>query len=707
MRVLLSAPRRTAAFPNYEGTLAVYGVSTYSFELHKKTTEIRVLDIDNGQSRLITNEEKTSAPNWVGFGNDILWLTSGDKGTEIKIGDADRFGHSYVAGLVKGSISDIKLRVLDENRVAVAIVSKAAPDGSIYNKEDDLKKRSSAMLYDSVMVRHWDTYVTPNKNAIFHGILQRGKPHITESRGRFQLGKLTNLLKDTRLESPIPPFGGADNFDLDSNGVGFVARDPDLPAAFNTKSNFYYVGIEDTATGIVYQDPVKIEVKGLEGASTSPALEPGGKKAAYLQMKQNGYESDRNRIVLVSDLTKADSAVEITESKNEEKVWDRSPGSITWGGDGSTLFLVAEDEGRGILFQFEIPGNSRDTVLPPKPDSHSGSVSDVRLLGTESSHLFLSSNSLIDNSVYSTLDVQATAEAKVINSNSRNGTLFGLSRDQISEIWFDGATNGQKVHAWVLRPSDFNREKTYPLAYLIHGGPQGSWEDSWSTRWNPAVFAEQGYVVVTPNPTGSTGYGQSFTDAIANEWGGLPYQDLVKGFEFIKANLTYVDTTRAVALGASYGGYMMAWLEGQDLGKEFKALVCHDGSLNIPGQLASDEQYFPNHDFGGSFVTGKGNMTEWEKWNPVKHVDKWKTPMLVIHNELDYRLPISEGLSMFNVLQERGIKSRFLTFPDENHWVLREENSLIWHTVVLNWINRFVGLPEYKDERELGLEVQN
>ena len=205
-----------------------------------------MLDISSGQSRLITNEEKTSSPNWIGTGNEILWLQSGDKGvTEVKIGDADRVGQSYVAGVVKAPISDVKLKVLDEDRVAIAVVGQAAPDGSIFNKEDQPKMQSSAMLYDSVMVRHWDTYVTPNKNAIFHGILRRAKPHITESKGRYSLGNLTNVLKGSRLESPIPAFGGADHFDLSTKGVGFVARDPDLLAAFNTKSNFYYVGIEE------------------------------------------------------------------------------------------------------------------------------------------------------------------------------------------------------------------------------------------------------------------------------------------------------------------------------------------------------------------------------------------------------------------------------------------------------------------------------
>lgn len=189
----------------------------------------------------------------------------------------------------------------------------------------------------------------------------------------------------------------------------------------------------------------------------------------------------------------------------------------------------------------------------------------------------------------------------------------------------------------MVKPSTFDPSKKYPLAYLIHGGPQGAWNDQWSTRWNPAVFAEQGYVVITPNPTGSTGYGQAFTDAIKESWGGRPYEDLVAGFEYIKSNLSYVDTDRAVALGASYGGYMMNWMQGHALGKEFKALMCHDGVFSIANQMSSDEQYFPNHDLGGPYYKA---MKTWDKWDPSRFVGEWETPMLVIHNALDYRLPI-------------------------------------------------------------------
>jgi pre-mRNA-splicing helicase BRR2 len=200
--------------------------------------------------------------------------------------------------------------------------------------------------------------------------------------------------------------------------------------------------------------------------------------------------------------------------------------------------------------------------------------------------------------------------------------------------------------------------------------------------------------VVCPNPTGSTGYGQAFTDSIRNQWGGLPYEDLVKGFSYIEDSLPFVDTDKAVALGASYGGYMMNWIQGHSLGRKFKALVCHDGVFSMTAQLASDEQYFPVHDLGGPLWE---NQENYDRWDPSRFTSEWDTPMLVIHNELDYRLTIAEGLAMFNVLQMRGVESRFLSFPDENHWVLKQENSLVWHLVVINWINKFVGLPKLMD----------
>ena len=311
----------------------------------------------------------------------------------------------------------------------------------------------------------------PQRNALWHGILQRQKPHITENLGRYSLGKLTNVLSESGLDSPIPPFGGKDHFDIGLNGIGFVAKDPDLNPAMNTKSNFYYVSINTSAEVPIYSTPKKYGKEGIEGASSSPVLSPDGNSAAFLQMKENGYESDKNR-VLMSDLTTPSTTVELLESNDGKGLWDKSPGSVGWSSDGKALLLIAEDTGTSRLFKVDVLSDEQGTPELPIPlTPRAGHVDDVQYLGADSSYLFLSGSNLVDNSIYSILDPTGSAKAKVISSSSRNGAFFGLSQDQVSEIWFQGSSD--KVHAWVVKPSKFNSEQKYPLAYLIHGGPQG------------------------------------------------------------------------------------------------------------------------------------------------------------------------------------------------------------------------------------------
>ena len=470
--IVLSAPRRSSASPNSAGTLAVYTVSTYSFESHRKTSEIKVLDISSGTQSLVTNAEGISEPNWLGRGNELLWLQLGEDGqTQLVVGSADEVGKSYVAGLVPAPISDVKLKVVDADRVAIVASAKAKPDGSLYNKHDQPKKYSTGMLYESLMVRHWDHYVKPERNALWHGILQRQKPHITESLGRYSLGRLTNVLTGSGLESPIPAFGGKDHFDVGVNGIVFVAKDPELNPATNTKCNFYHVLIDTSAEGLTYSEPKKYGKEGVEGASSSPVLSSDGNSAAFLQMKENGYESDKNRIFL-SDLTTPTTTIELLQSNDGKGKWDRSPGSVSWSSDGKSLLLIAEDTGTSRLFKLDVPIDEQDALGLPVPlTPQAGHVDDAQSLGADSCHLFLSGSNLVDNSIYSILDPTGSAEAKVISSNSRNGSFFGLSLDQVSKIWFQGSS--EKVHAWVVKPSNFSSDRKYPLAYLVHGGPQG------------------------------------------------------------------------------------------------------------------------------------------------------------------------------------------------------------------------------------------
>jgi dipeptidyl aminopeptidase/acylaminoacyl peptidase len=603
----------------------------------------------------------------------------------------------------------LKLYTIEVGKIAVAVAGQANPDGSLHNPKDVPQSHSSARLYDSLFVRHWDSWIGKERNTLWTALLQQSAPRGPERKGRYSLIGFKNALKGTNLESPIPTFGGTNHFDISREGIVFVARDPDLDPATHTRCYAYFIPKTHLMDRLDQFKPVKLLVPWLQGSATSPVFSPDGKMIAALYQKTDGYESDKNRIVIFLNVDVSDKqaamapGIELLQSDDGKGAWDRSPSSVAWSVDGASLFVQAEEEGSGCLFEipFEPPSRPGRQPVTPRKLTSKGYVTDIFPAAANSDKLFVSGTSLVDSSVYYILDPSRPEDTTLISSATQAGNLFGLSESQVSSIWWRGA-NGHPIHAWEIRPSFFKAEHQYPLAYLVHGGPQGAWGDSWSTRWNPAVFAEQGYVVVAPNPTGSTGYGQAFTDAIRNEWGGLPYEDLVKGFEYIDKEIDYIDAGRAVALGASYGGYMMNWIQGHPLGRKFKALVCHDGVFSMTAQCASDEQYFPIHDLGGPLWR---RQEVWDKWDPSRFTENWSTPQLVIHSSLDYRLTVAEGLAAFNVLQMRGVKSLFLNFPDENHFVLKHENSLVWHQTVINFINQFTGLPPLLDMNgETGLD---
>lgn len=579
-----------------------------------------MLDIESGGSTLLYEDSSYSEPVWVD--NDtFFFLKSGDKGaTSLLLGRASRpsaepteiqtFGHG---------LSNLQVLKLKDGTIAIALTGLATPSGDPYTAElaESKKKKShsSARVYTKLFVRHWDAYVTEEKSAIWYGLIENygGAAAGSESYS-LSGGQLVNLLRDTGLESPVPSFGGTGDFALGPEGIAFVSRDPDHNDALTTITNLYYVPLKTyAAVATPPPKPLLIKTGDLQGYSASPAFSPNGSKIAFTRMQSKQYESDKPRLLLLSDVGAfvstygtASSDNDVTEyyaTEDGKGGWDARPDSILWNGDGSELFVTAELKGRNALFRLPSSPKAASTFgLPhvviggrelvsaddnelqtrirlgdPHADAFQplhghGSVVDVRLLGTNRSKLFVTMSSQVDNSLYTIVDpgllpnLPFPSEARrftmdVVSSQSRHGSTFGLSRNQLGEIWFQGAGD-YKVHALVVRPSNFydeeNKDKKWPLALLIHGGPQGAWADSWSTRWNPAVFAEQGYIVVTPNPTGSTSYGMALQDGIQNEWGGRPYEDIVKCVDYVEEKMPYVDMSRAVALGASYGGYMIS-----------------------------------------------------------------------------------------------------------------------------------------------------
>ncbi|KKK23456.1 hypothetical protein ARAM_003969 [Aspergillus rambellii] len=677
---LISAPRRSEVIPNPSGSVGLFSTSQYSFETHKTTAWWSVIDLKSGNIKVLTNDSNVSEIVWLTDWN-VLYINGTNSdipgGVELWVSSVSDMGKGYKAASLPAAFSGLKAVTTDTGDIKYVAYAQSYANGTAYNAELAETALSSARIYDSIYVRHWDYYLSTTFNAVFSGTLK--KDLHSKYHGAGGLKNLVSPIKNA--ESPSPPFGGSSDYDISPDGkwVAYKSKAPELPKANYTTSYIYLVPHNGSTDAYAINGPDDAP-QGIRGDSSSPGFSPDSKKLAYFQMEEETYESDRRTLYLYDIPNKSISAL----AKN----WDRSPDSLKWL-DGRSIIVGAEDKGRGNLFLITTNQATDDYV--PARLTNAGYALAYYILPSKDllvtgSNLWTSWNVYITSSIPKGGVVKTLALASEIDAE-----LSGLGPSDVDEVYFAG--NWTDIQAWIIYPDGFDKTKSYPLVYFIHGGPQGSWADSWSTRWNPKVWADQGYVVIAPNPTGSTGFGDALTDAIQNNWGGAPYDDLVKGWEYIRDNIDYVDTSRGVAAGASYGGFMVNWIQGSDLGREFRALVSHDGTFVADAKVSTEELWFIEHDFNGTFWANRDNYRRWDPSAPER-ILKFSTPQLIIHSDLDYRLPVSEGLALFNILQERGVPSRFLNFPDENHWVLNKENSLVWHQQVLGWINRYSGVQD-------------
>lgn len=576
-QVLLSAPRRSAGVPNPSGTTILFSTSSYSFEHHSQRSSLQALIVETGETIEIAANQDISDINWLDDERFFCLRSQKDGRTSLLFANLGavlqakgEVWSSTVFQLVEtigAPASDMKVARIsrDCDDFAVALIAPACRSGELYTAEIAVRKTySTGRLYDGLFVRHWDRYKGPEINALWYGRLS------VDSEGQYRLSELTNLFVDTSTELLSLRFGGTSQFDIRKDAIIWAAKDPDLNPSLNTKCKVYIQHIESwTPERSVAKPKAKqINVEGFDGAAVSPVFAPVGNQAAFLKMRKNKYEADKNQIIMVTDVTA--SRIETTrvfsssEKSQYEGCWDLSPLSVRFTADGKSLIVTADDAGYGRVFFVsgeEIKGAYQD----PRPLTQTGTATDVRCLAD--GRVYVNGTSFIDDSWYAIIDPWAWKPdsypiTQWSHSSSNQGDKFGLKASQISCIWTPASNPGditprQQIHSWVIKPSNFDSTKSYPVAYLFHGGPHASWKDSWSTRWNPAVFAEQGYIVVAPNPTGSTGYGQLFTDSSFADWGGSPYQDIVNVFEWVGQNLKGADNDRAVALGHSYGGYMV------------------------------------------------------------------------------------------------------------------------------------------------------
>ncbi|KAF7365063.1 Dipeptidyl-peptidase 5 [Mycena venus] len=576
-------------------------------------------------------------------------------------------------------------------------------DGNLSStKEQDEaweNRGNTALVYDETYERHWDTWAGPKTASLFTVHLGRGAD------GKWTMGtEFENLLKGTGHSCPVEPFGGTDDFSVAGTTVLYTTKDATLPKAWHTKQDVFLVSTSSPG------NPREL-TSGKQGATRSPVLNSDATKAAWLELAKDGYESDKANII-VFDLK---TGVRFTLTQK----WDRSADSLAVGvqqfsTDGKLLYLTAGDHAKIKVFVLPIPPTPEASTthpdLAPKyaapvPLVKTGASSGIQTL-PNGRLLFSRSSFTSPNDVYLIRDLKTFEDDLVASDTTLEfkgsveqitrftaDALDGKDLDKGEEFWFKGALD-KDVHGWILKPKGWskNDKKKWPTVFLIHGGPQGAWEDQWSTRWNPNIFAQQGYFVVAVNPSGSTTFGQEFTDSIAEDWGGKPFVDLRAGWQYILDTYPQIDADRAVAAGASWGGYAINWIQGHpEFGFNFKALVCHDGVFDSTyNGYSTDELFFFNHEWGGRPWDPKTKELS-EKFSPSNYVANWSTPQLLIHGSKDYRLPETESIGAFHALQQLGIPTRLVIFPNENHWVLNHGNSLKWHFEVFRWFDEFVG----------------
>lgn len=521
--------------------------------------------------------------------------------------------------------------------------------------DDTAAKKSSGVVYDGLFVRHWDTWADGRRSRLFVAALPEGKAKPVSS--------ATSLTDRLDGDAPSKPFGGADEYTWSPDGASVVAaiRVAGKGEAWSTNFDLYRLAADGSSA------PVNLTASN-PAWDTGPVFSADGKTLFYRAMKRPGFEADRFGLMAMDLATK--QVREIAPS------WDRSADGIVVSKDGATIYTTAQDVGQHPLFAVDVASGTA------KPVVAEGSISAFDIAGDT---LAFTRNTLKtgDQLFTSTL---AGAPLRAITPSAQD-VLKDVNFGDFEQFNFTG-WNNETVHGYVVKPHDYVEGQKYPVAFLIHGGPQGSFGNGWSYRWNPQTYAGQGYAVVMIDFHGSTGYGQAFTDAISQHWGDRPLEDLQKGWAAARQKYAFLDGGKACALGASYGGYMINWIAG-NWNEPWKCLVNHDGVFDTRSMgYVTEELWFTEWENGGTPFDKPEN---YEKFNPVNHVAKWRVPMLVVQGEKDYRVPVDQGLSTFTALQRKGIESKLLYFPDENHWVLKPQNSILWHDTVNAWLKQHIG----------------
>jgi len=632
-----------------DGRQVVFTIGDVNYDANKVVTQIYVTSIAGGEiKRLTSADTSSSAPRWSPDGKKIAYANGG----QIWVMDHDGDHKEQVTKISTGAAGPVWSP--DGKWIAFTSDVYAACNGNdeCNKKHDEQAEQSKvkAHIMDRLLYKHWDEWRDVKRTHVF----------VVASKG----GAAREI---TTGDFDSPPYAASSavdySFSPDSSEIAFL-RNPDKVEATSTNSDIYTMNLASGA--------IKNITQRNHGYDVGPIYTRDGKLIIYRSQATPGFESDRWRLMAYDRATGV--STELTKS------FDQQVEGVTLSADEKTVYITANEHGKEPIFKLPITGGVPQRIVP------NVFATNVQVTPDGNKFVFVASTIAAPAEIY-TANVDGSAVTPLTSVNAQLMSTAHLKPAE--DVEWTGAM-GHKIHGYIVKPNNFDPNKKWPLLVLIHGGPQGAWSDNWGYRWNPEVFANAGYVVFTPNPRGSTGYGQQFVNEISGDWGGKAYVDIMNGVADVLRRNSFLDRNRVGAAGASYGGYMIDWILGHnnDPRFRFKVLVSHDGVYNLESMYgATEELWFPEWEFKGTPWT---NPAMYSRWSPNKFVQNFNTPILIIHSELDYRVPLGEGMQLFTAVQRKGIDSKFLSFPDEGHWVLKPQNSDLWYHTVLDWIDKYL-----------------
>ncbi|HKT49101.1 MAG TPA: S9 family peptidase [Candidatus Angelobacter sp.] len=635
-----------------DGKWVLFTAMDVNLDENKRTNHIWVVPIGGGDAKPLTSDPAAeSGPRWSPDGKKFLFVSAKGGSQQVWVADFNPAIEDLNGSPIQIThiSTDADGAIWSPDGKNIVFTSEVYPGcrDDLCNKtseEAQAKSKVKAMIFTRLFYRHWNAYTRFKRNHLF----------VVPAEG--------GTAKDiTPGDHDVPPFslGGQDLYTVSPDGqeVAFTSNIDEVEAT-STNNDIFVVPI----TG---GEPKKLSTS--PGGDSTPVYSPDGKWLAWRMQVRPGYESDRFRLVIYD--RKAGQIHNLTENV------DRWVEAMAWSPDSRTIYFTSEDKGEIPIYSLEIdkPNQVHELLR--------GANDELQVTGDGKTLVFSRMSVQAPNEIFK---LAMGSKEPVQLTHLNDPVLSRIMMPPMESFWFTGDT-GTKVQGFMIKPPNFNAQRKYPVKFLIHGGPQGQWGDEWSYRWNAELFAADGYVVIMINPRGSTGYGQQFIDGINGDWGGKPYVDLMKGLDYAEQKYPFIAKDRECALGASYGGYMIDWLLGHT--NRFKCLVSHDGMFNTESAYGSTEElWFPEWEFKGTPWT---NREGYRKWSPHEYASQFKTPTLVVHGQLDYRLDVSEGFQLFTTLQRLKIPSKMLYFPDEGHWVLKPQNSQLWYNTVNGWVQQW------------------